>query len=237
MRWRGRTRQVWLDPFSDRVHGRDGFAFDVEYHVAVRRTDAGSSCEHRSACAVVRSIVEPALAGCDVLRPRAAEQDINGHLSRLLPRGDAGVVVTGARVAVRADRETAELARRLATERQRMKVQAIEQDRLRARMTFLEREVVRDAATVRLYLLAEQIEQGREVLGAGLEDLESVAEKVRQWSSANKWVVTAEILHDHFDSLPPRAVQALISTLRDSIRDHENSDLLKRFDEVHRPQA
>lgn len=236
MRWWGSGRQVWLDSFSDRVSGQDGFSFDGEYHVAVRGADAGSPCRQRTACAIVRAIAEPTLARCDVLRPWAAEQDVSVHLSRSLPRRGAGVVVTAARILVKVDSETTAAATRLANARQQAKADAAERDRLRAAMSFLEKEVVRDPASVRLYLLAKKIDRGADIPGGDIKELESLAKEVRQWRSTNTWVATANILHDHFDRLPHREIQVLISTLRDSIRDHENLDLLTRFDAVHDPQ-
>ncbi|WP_370384225.1 hypothetical protein [Catenulispora sp. GAS73] len=228
---------MWLDSFSDRAAGQDGFSFDVEYHVAVQGADAGSLDKQRNACATVRAIAEPALARCDVLRPWAAEQDVNLHLSSSLSRRGVGAVVAGARIVVRVDGETADVAGRLANARQVAKVDAVERERLRARMAFLEREVIRDKAALRLYLLAEEIEQGRQIPDRHIEELESLADEVRQWSPANAWVATAKILHDYFDRLHPRHVETLVSTLRDSIRDHDNLDLLDRFDTVHGPRA
>jgi len=228
---------VWLGPFSDRIPDRDGFSFGVEYHVAVPGTDAGSPYENQIACAIVRTIVEPALARCDVLRPWAAEHDVGVDLSRSLPKRGAEAVVAAARVAVHVDAEITAAATRLANARQQAKADAADRDRLRARMSFIEKDVLRDPASIRLYLLAEKFERGKEIPGVDIKELDSLAEEVRRWSSANTWVATAKILHDHFERLPHRDVQALISTLRDSIRDHENLDLLSRFDTVNGPQT
>jgi len=166
----------------------------------------------------------------------AAEHDVGVDLERSLPKSEARVVVTAARIVVHVDAEITAAATRLANARQEAKADAAEQDRLRARMSFLERHVLRDPASIRLYLLAAKIEQGKEIPGVGIKELESLALEVGRWSSANAWVATAKILHDHFERLPPRDVQALVRTLRDSIRDHENLDLLNRFDDVHIPQ-
>jgi len=182
---------------------------------------------------VVRAIVEPALARCDVLRPAAAEQDVNLELELRLPREGPGVMVTRAFITVCVDDDTTASAERLARARQNAKADAVERDRLRARMAFFEEEVLRDQASVRLFLLAEGIGQGKAGTSPSASDIQDAADEVRQWSRKNKWVDTAKILHEHFDSLPDDSLLALLATLRDSIKDHDNQRLLDRFNDIH----
>lgn len=226
-----------LEPFSDRVPGMDGFSFDIEYHIEASGSGTSSPRDLRSACvAAMRAIVEPALARCDVLRPSVAEHDVNRDLSTLLPSRSQGLVIERSWTAVRVDARTREAAERLAEARQDAKADGVRRDGIRARMLFLQQEVLRDRAGLRLYLLAEGMGGAKSAPIFSVTELETLAEEVRQWSPTNRWVVTAQILHDYLDRLPPDAVLKFVSALRDGIRDSQHLDLLKRFDAVHRSQ-
>lgn len=225
---------MWLGPFPDRIRGQDGFAFRVEYRIEARELgdDPPRTQEVRCASAV-RSIVESVLAHCEVLRPEAAEQDVNLALQWQLPIKGSGFVVTRAAVNVLVDHDTVEAAEQLDAGRLAKKAEDIERRRLRARMAFLEEEVCRDQASLKLFLLADRIGQEKSAPRVSAAELEELATAVGQRSAKNRWVETAKILHKHIDSLPADAVLALVSTLRDSIRDHDNPVLLDRFDAVH----
>ena len=226
----------WLEPFNDRVPGLYGFAFEVDYHIEILATAGATSVEYDLCIAAVRAMVEAVLADCDVLRPAVAQQDINLHVLRLMLRRELGVVIRQCQAVVRVDRDTSESARRHAKALMDAKAQEAGRDAVRAQMRFLEDEVLCNPAALRVYLLATEIIQNKPVTAKGLGELEALAEAVRKWSPNDKWVETAKILHAHFGSLPSREVSALLSTLRESIRDHENPVLLKRLNEVHAGQ-
>lgn len=229
--WKGSSGHgAWFDAFTDRAPGKDGFDFDIEYHIEAYGTRLPLS-EKQSVCATaVRAIVEPELARRDVLRPTAAEQDVNLTLSRLLPKHESRAVITQAWISVRVDSETLESARRLNRVRQDAKAEAIRQETLRGEMRFLEHEVLNNPGSFHIYLLAEGVRQGKPEIAKTATELELIAQKVQQWSPSTQWVATAKVLHQLFDSLPQRDIAALISALRESIQDHGSPRLLQEFD-------
>jgi hypothetical protein len=237
-RWwvKGSGRPIWLKPFTDRVPGRDDFCFDIEYHIEVLGISVSSLDEQRNLCAgAVRAIVEPMLGRYDVLRPAIAEQDVNLCLARSLPLRESAVTIRKCQISLRVDDETVESARRLAKALQDAKADAARREALRVQMKFFQEEVIRDPATLELYIHAAEIDRSDPISPKRITDLRELAHTVMQWKSENPWVLTAQILHDHVKSLHHPDVLALIAALRESISDHEDPRLLKRFDEAHRP--
>jgi hypothetical protein len=237
--WRrnGSSHSEWLEPFSDRVPGLNGFSFEVDYHIEIFTADVGAlSMQYDPCVAAVRAMVEPVLACCDVLRPAVAQQNVNLRLFRPSSNREPGAVVRQSQVFIRVDRDTVESARRHAKALMDAKAQEAARDAIRAQMRFLETEVLCSPAALQVYLLATEITQNKQVTARSLDELESLAESVYKWLPDNQWVETAKIMHAHLGSLPSHEVAALLSTLRDSIHDHENPALLARFDKVHNGQ-
>jgi hypothetical protein len=236
--WRsGSGNLAWLEPFSDRVPGADGFGFDVEYHIEILAADADAlSTQYDPCIAAVRTLVEPALAQCDVLRSAVAQQSVNLQISRSMSKRELGAVIRQCQVSVRVGRETAESARRHAKALMDAKAHEVGRDAVRAQMRFLETEVLRNPATLRVYILATEIMQDKSVSAKGVDELESLARLVYEWSPEATWVETAKILNAHLGSLPCHEVSALLSTLRKSIQEHDNPALVDRFDRIHHGQ-
>jgi hypothetical protein len=145
------------------------------------------------------------------------------------------VAIQKCQISLRVDDETVESAKRLAKALQDAKADAARREALCAQMQFFQTEVLRNPATLELYIHAAEIDRSNPITPKRIADLRELAHTVKQWKPENPWALTAQILHDHVKSLHHPDVLALISALRESISDHENPSLLKRFNEAHRP--
>ncbi|ADI05823.1 hypothetical protein SBI_02702 [Streptomyces bingchenggensis BCW-1] len=206
-------------------------SFTSEIRVAWRRASATAPANRHTAPRLARREIEKAAERCDVLRPKAAEQDITVAIQGQLPLVADGVVVTDVQVHITVEdaiREAALRTERLRQECQRQEerirrdheLDALARRQVRAREAFLREEILANPAAVRLYGLLEGASKHWSRLGgppAGT-DLEDLVREVRQWQPGQQWVTAAQLLHDFVSGLTEEGRKELLTILADAVR-------------------
>ncbi|MCX3063714.1 hypothetical protein [Streptomyces beihaiensis] len=222
----------WTSIFTDRLKSMDPvLPFTAEIRVTWRRASGTASANRHTAPRLAREKIEEAAARCDVLRPKAAEQDISVAVQEQLPLVAGGVVVTDVQVRITVEDAIREAA--LRTERLRQGCQRQEERirrdheldelarrQVRAREAFLREEILANPATARLYGLLEGASKHWSRLGGPPEgtDLETLVREVRQWQPGQQWVTVAQLLHDFVAGLTEEGRKELLTILADAVR-------------------
>lgn len=217
---------VWTYQFHDYLPSRDDqLAFLAQFRLdwSVEDPARASGVSDLLAARHVRRIVQQAAAHASVLRMSAAEQDINFALAASLPCSTDGVCVLRAQARLQVDEETLEAAHRLKRERQGQVHDALQQERLRARMGFMRAEALRDPAAARLYWLLEHPNHP-DPLGQA-KALEELVQQVGLWSNEDRWVTIAQLLHRFIERLPESRRDRLVDQLGKVFVEYGHSDL------------
>ncbi|MBL1091079.1 MULTISPECIES: hypothetical protein [Streptomyces] len=205
--------------------------FTAEIRVTWRRADTKAPASRHAAPRMARREIEKAAELCDVLRPRAAEQDITVAVQEQLPLAADGVVVTDVQVRVSVDDTTRRAAlhsEHLRQEYQRQEERIVRDHELdelarrqvRAREAFLREEILANPATARLYGLLEGASKHWSRLGGPPTDtdLDDLVREVQQWQSGQQWVTAAQLLHDFVAGLTEEGRKELLTLLADAVR-------------------
>ncbi|MFG3197997.1 hypothetical protein ACGFYT_17850 [Streptomyces sp. NPDC048208] len=218
-------------------------SFTAEIRVTWQRhIDASSQASPHTASLLARQEIEKAARNCDVLRPAAAEQDIITALQQQLPLAGKGVLVTNVHLRISVDdatREAASLAERLQQEYRRQKeclrrdheLDDLARRQAQAREEFLQKEILANPATARLYGLLEGASKhwprlGGPPAGTNLEDL---VREVRQWQPGQKWVTVAQLLQDFVANLTEAGRKELLIILTDAVRTFGDENTARRL--------
>lgn len=222
----------WTSVFTDRLKSVDPLLFfTTEIRVTWRRGDATAPANRHTASCLARREVEKAAERCDVLRPKAAEQDITVAIQEQLPLIADGVIVTDAQVRISVDDTT----RRAALHSERLRQEYLRQEerirrdheldelarrQVRAREVFLREKILANPAAARLYGLLEGASEHWSRLGgppAGT-DLGSLVREIQRWQPGQQWVTVAQLLHDFVANLTEEGRKELLTLLADAVR-------------------
>ncbi|MET8366291.1 hypothetical protein ABZU53_22280 [Micromonospora sp. NPDC005194] len=125
------------------------------------------------------------------------------------------------------DEETLEAARRLERARQDQGIDALHQERLRARMRFMREEALRDPAAARLYWLLEHPDQANPQAQAAV--LEEIVQQVNLWSNGDRWITIAQLLHRFIERLPDSRRDRLVDQLGKVFVEYGQGDLAEEM--------
>ncbi|MER7728899.1 hypothetical protein [Streptomyces sp. NPDC096323] len=224
LRWGLRNQQPEL--FEDQVtSSQPGLDFTVAFRTewqAPRSTPA-SRLPSGEASRTVRQLTERAAARHTVLRPAAAEQEINRLLAHSLPLRTDELEVSWACVNVSVAVEVRTYAEQITQARRELELDALARRQVQARMQFMHEEILHSPASARIYLMLENSAR-LGVLPPGL-DVDGVVQEIQRWSPQSRWVVIAQLVHTFVDRLSEADADALLVTLRSLFHDFGEPDL------------
>ncbi|MEU0102833.1 hypothetical protein [Streptomyces sp. NPDC006267] len=224
LRWGLRDQQPEL--FEDQVtSSQSGLDFTMAFRTEWRapRSTPVPRLPSGEASRTVRVLAEQVAARHTVLRPAAAEQEINRLLARSLPLRTDELEVSWACVSVSVAVEVRTYAEQIAQARRELELDTLAQRQVQARMKFMHEEILRTPASARIYLMLENSAR-LGVLPPGL-DVDGVVQEIQRWNPQSRWVVVAQLVHTFIDRLSEPDADALLVTLRSLFHDFGEPDL------------
>ncbi|MFC0101122.1 hypothetical protein ACFFKH_26860 [Micromonospora marina] len=214
--------------FTDQVESiRKTFPFSIHVTLSYRSAaDVSRQQAVAMAACNARQIVEPVAERFNVLRPSAAEQEINYVLSRDFPRTTEQVIFCSAHVSVSVADAVSRAAELYEESVREISRERLDRDRVRAKLTFLRDDVFCDPATARLYWI---IKHGN--LPAP-DDFSEIIRSVSQWAPGSEWVVIAQCIQKFLDQFPRQNARDLVRMLQRLFHENDRTDLAKELARV-----
>ncbi|MEU3072703.1 hypothetical protein [Streptomyces laurentii] len=226
-RWGLRNQPPEL--FEDRVtSSQPNLEFTVAFRVEWRvpRATPSSRIPVGQAGRTVRGLVEQVAERHSVLRPAAAEQEINHLLKHDLPLRTPELEVSWAYVDVTVDEDTRLYAEQVAQAGRELELDALARRQTQARMQFMREEVLHSPASARIFLMLENSSR-LGMLPPGT-DVDGVIREIQQWAPQSRWVVIAQLLHAFVNRLSDADADDLLGTLRSLFTDYGAPDLAEQ---------
>jgi hypothetical protein len=180
--------------------------------------------------------VEESANNANVLRVRAAEQDVASALRDQLPVRRNGVELVRVDVTLSVDEETTEAAKRLERIRHEYELDELARRQAKARADFLRDVMLADPASADLYTMLELPPRlGGPTTPDGLEEL---VRKVKQWHPQSRWVLIAQILYEFLDGLSESGRKDLINIIHGALAILGTAEQAAKFESaVTMPEA
>lgn len=188
--------------FYDQLDSKDsGWTFAAHIRLSWSHGEPWSApgVSHLLAAQRVREIAEREATKVSVLRPDAAQQDVNCALAATFPAMAGSISINYARASLSVDDQTLQSVQRWKQEQEEFELQRLRQERLSAQMRFMRDEVLRDPAAARVYWLVENISSSDVLSQQG--QLDDLVRQVNLWQPENRWTVVAQLLHEFIGQL------------------------------------